>query len=394
MNILSSLIKFFDGRAEIYADAENKDALLSFFVSSGISVETRSEREKGGIYAEISPGLLKKIAPALDKLNIMVYIINIYGFKRLCSKYGTRYGLMLGAAAFAVLLWLSTLFVWRVDVIGNDALSKEELRAELSELGVSVGVELSDIERSAVADTLLKQHPELSWAALNFKGTTVTLTVKETAKVPESTEQAPCRVLVAAESGVVKSVLAYEGHAAVKPGAVVNKGDVLITGFISDSADGIPQLRLTDARGSVKAEVVRTVEAYAPFTEERVHFENGKRCGTVISVFGHTFSFGSTEGAAMDSERYVTFFGVVEIPVTVRALYEKKAVSSVLSEDSETARLTAERRLYKKITETLGDGELTFVKVEYTETEDGWLARAELGCAVEIAVPYTEYTEK
>ncbi len=123
MSFLTSLISFFEGKVKIYADEENKDALLSFFVNNGISAVVSADNEKGGVYTEISPSLLKKIAPALDKLNIMVYIINIYGFKRLCSRYGRRYGLLLGTLLFAALLWVSTLFVWRVDVSGTELLS-------------------------------------------------------------------------------------------------------------------------------------------------------------------------------------------------------------------------------------------------------------------------------
>lgn len=394
MSLLSSLIGFFEGRVKIYADAESKAALVSYFVNNGITAKMLDDAEKGGVYTEISPDLLKKIAPALDKLNIMVYIINIYGFKRLCSRYGRRYGLMLGAAVFSLLLWLSTLFIWRVDVSGADKISGDELRNELSELGVRVGAKISDIDRFKVSNELLKEHPELSWAALNFTGTTVELKLKETEAEQDGTLSEPTRVLVASESGVVKSVLVYGGNATVKVGSVVSKGDVLIIGLISDGEDEAPELRFMNAAGSVTAEVVRMVSVEIPFTEERVYSEYGERRGTVISVFGHELSFGSTEGAVLESEKHVTFFGSVEIPVTVKSFVEQRTVSSSFSRDTETARLSAEETLYKKIAETLGDGELTYVKTEYTETESGWLARAEIGCTVEIAVPYGGLSEK
>ena len=60
MNFFASLIKFFEGRAKIYADEENKNALISFFIENGISAVLSADNEKGGIYTEISPSLLKK----------------------------------------------------------------------------------------------------------------------------------------------------------------------------------------------------------------------------------------------------------------------------------------------------------------------------------------------
>lgn len=391
MSFLSRVISFFEGKVKIYADEENKDALLSFFVERGISATVSADNEKGGIYTEISPSLLKKIAPALDKLNIMVYINNIYGFGRLRSRYGKRYGLLLGALVFAALLWVSTLFVWRVDVSGTELLSKAEVSAELSEMGVKVGAKISDVDRSAVLNTFLREHPELSWAALNFKGTTAILILKETEEKPDSGEKTESRLMVAAESGVVRSVTVSEGKAAVKVGTVVNKGDVLISGLISGSGAQItdsPSLRVTNACGSVKAEVVRKASVSIPFNEVFYRTEEGGKRVKVISVFGHDFSFGKTEGKVLLDERSVTFFGVVEIPVTVKTYSEELTVTDTVSRDGEAARLEAERQLYKKITEMLGDGELTYVKAEYTETENGIVGQAEIGCVTEIAVPY------
>ncbi len=391
MSFLTSLISFFEGRVKIYADEKNKDALISFFVNNGIRATVSADNEKGGIYTEISPTLLKKIAPALDKLNIMVYIINIYGFNRLRSRYGKRYGLLLGALLFVALLWVSTLFVWRVDVSGTELLSKAEVRAELSEMGVKVGAKISKINRSEVLNTFLKEHTELSWAALNFKGTTAVLILKETEEKPDGTEPAKSRLMVASESGVIRSVTVYEGVATVKVGTVVSKGDVLISGLISGSGGQItdtPPLRVTNAVGSVKAEVVKNVEVSIPFAEELSRTEKSEKKVRVISVFGRDFSFGSTEGTVLEDERNITFFGVVEIPVTVKTFSQERAVTDTVSRDGETARLEAERQLYKKIAEALGEGELTYVKTEYAETESGIIGYAEIGCVIEIAVPH------
>lgn len=391
MNFFASLIKFFEGRAKIYADEENKNALISFFIENGISAVLSADNEKGGVYTEISPSLLKKIAPTLDKLGIMVYINNIYGFSRLRSKYGKRYGLFLGAIVFTALLWVSTLFVWRVDVSGTELLSKAEVRAELSEMGVKVGAKISDVDRSAVLNTFLREHPELSWAALNFKGTTAILILKETEEKPSGDEITESRIMVAAESGVIRSITVSEGRATVKVGTVVNKGDVLISGLISGSGAQItdnPQLRVTNASGSVKAEVIRHVEVNVPFYEELSRTEGGGKKFKVISVFGHDFFFGSTQEAVLVDERNITFFGAIEIPVTVKTFSEKITVTDTVSRDVDTARLEAEGQIYKKITEMLGNGELSYVKAEYEETENGVVGRAEIGCVTEIAVPY------
>ena len=390
MGIFSSLVKFFEGRVGISADAKNKNAFLTFLVSRGINAKV-VPYGNGGIYTEISPRMVKNIAPTLDKLNIMVYINNIYGFKRLSSRYAGRYGLLTGAILFVLFLWASTFFVWRVDIVGAEKLSREETRAELSEMGVKVGALISNIDRASAINSFLTEHPEISWAALNFKGTTAVLVLRETEEKPNGEIEESARLLVAAEDGVVRSVLVYEGTALVKVGAPVKRGDLLVSGLISGSGLQItdtPILKMSNAVGSVRADVTRTAEVFIPFYEHFTEYESGEKRAKEFSVFGHDFSFGKTEGLMLESERHITFFGVIEIPVTVRTYSEKTEKTVTVTRVSEEARLMAEALLYERISEVVGDGELSSVKTTFTESEDGWTAGAEMSCTVEIAVPY------
>ncbi len=385
--IADKILSFFVGRVRIYADKQNKNALLSFFVSEGVSAKITSDNENGGVYALLSQSTLKKVAPALDKLKIIVYIINIYGIRRILSGYRKRYGLFVGMAAFLLLVWVSTLFVWKVNVVGTEMLSVKEVRAELSEMGVRPGILLSRIDRGSVSDRFLSAHPEFSWAALNFTGTTVSLNVRETEKKPASDTE-KTNVLVAKSDGIVRSVLVYEGCAAVSPGTVVKKGDVLITGFISGSGLQItdfPPLRVGNARGNVRAEINGEVSVRVPIsetvTEQTVA---NKPCGRKISVFGFDLKLGKTENAAESEESYITFFGFVEIPVTVTRYYAVSESETAIQRSAHEARLEAEARINELVLEVLSDAETVSLNVSYCEDEDGVTAKAEYVCITDI----------
>lgn len=396
MSGFAGLVRFFAGSVRIYAGPESKDALISFLISEGIDAKFTPDEERGGVFTELSPKTLKKVAPALDKSGIIVYIINIYGFARTLSRYSTRFGLMLGVLAFLSFLWLSTLFVWKVEVDGTELLSKEQVRAELKEMGVYPGRPLSGIDKSSVRNEFLSNHPELSWAALNFKGTTVSLTVKETSERPGSDtdcENNNGGLLVAETDGIIRSILVYEGSAAVKEGSVVRKGDVLITGLISGSGLQItdnPILRFGNARGSVKAEVGGSAEITVPFDEVISTKTQGKRCGRTISVFGLQFDFGEiseTEAVSASSERSVTVFGVIELPITVKDYYTVSENTDTKTWTPDEARAEAERRIYREISGIAEDSELTRVKINYLQTEDGITAKADFSYITEICVP-------
>lgn len=396
MSWFAKLVRFFTGSVRIYAGPESKDSLISYLISEGISAEFFPDAESGGVFTELSPKILKKVAPALDKSGTIVYIINIYGFRRTLSRYSTRFGLMVGVLAFLSFLWLSTLFVWKVDVDGTELLSKEAVRAELKEMGVYPGRPLSGIDKSSVRNEFLSNHPELSWAALNFKGTTVSLTVKETSERPGTdvdAENNNSGLLVAKADGIVRSILVYEGSAAVKEGSVVRKGDVLITGLISGSGLQItdnPLLRFGNARGSVRAEVRGSAEVTVPFSEVISTKTQGKRCGRTITVFGMQFNFGQiseSETTAASSERNVTVFGVIELPITVKDHYLLEENTKTNNWTQDDARAEAERRIYWEISGISEDSELTRVKITYSQTDDGITANAEFSYITEICEP-------
>ncbi len=383
--MIGKLLKFFRGSVRIYADKQSSDALIAFLTERKIECEIAPNVEKGGIYTDISPHLLKNIAPALDKSGIIVYIINIYGFAHILSRYRARTGLAVGAMLFALMLWASTLFVWRVELSGSELLSKEQLRAELEAMGVYPGCRISEIDKSTVANRFLSLHPELSWAGLNFNGTTVSLTVKETLERPEDkSPDAP--LLVAKHDGIVSFVGVYEGVAVVSTGTVVKKGDVLISGFVSGSGLQIteePLLRTGNAKGVVKAEVAGKIEMRADFSESSEVQTLGAVCGRNISVFGRDFNIGCTDGES-DGGKNLTVFGFIELPITVKSYREVCTQTEISEYSREEAEERAKQRAYEKLNAELPSGEVLKIRWEVKEDDSGVTVVMSYVCETDI----------
>jgi len=235
--ILSKAVNYLRGSATLRVEERYKSGFLRMLLSENIPAsicELTENGEKHGVEAVISPKFIKKTTSVLDKYSIKVYIINIKGFCALLPSLRNRIGILVGAVLFFTLLLLSTLFIWRVEIVGAESVPEEYLREVLSESGVGAGAIISRIDAFSVSNSLLLSCPELSWASLRLKGTTATLTVRETVPHQEVKEN-ETPLLIASESGVIRSILVYEGTAAVKVGSVVRAGDALINGLISGS---------------------------------------------------------------------------------------------------------------------------------------------------------------
>lgn len=383
-----------NSKAEIFISESDKDAFFDTLLELGISASAEENTKLCGIVATLSLKNLKKIIISLDKLNIKVYIISIKGIFALAARLRYRLGVLFGIALFALLLWMSTLFVWRVDVVGAEKLSTLELKDRLSELGVGVGTPISELKASEIGGAFLLSYPELSWASLDITGTTATLTVRETqnSDIEKNNESL---LLVASEAGIVESILVYGGKAAVSVGSTVNAGDVLISGFISGSGlqySDPPSLRTENAVGSVLARVEREFCVYVPLAETRYENNGETNVYREINIFGKILKSGNlptSENCSVSVKRYnVTLFGIIELPIEVTETVSVEATETQLLRTSDQAETEAKRLAYDTISENIGEGEALWIKMNTENTKEGCKVFVAYSCIAEIAIPY------
>ena len=384
-------IGFFKGEAELYVDASGRDRAASAVaeISSAARIE---EGENGGIKIFICPGQAKKIASALDKSGIIVYINSVCGIKNILYRLKKRVGLLVGLALALFILAASTSVVFRVDVVGAEGASTESIENELSALGVRVGVRIRDIDRAKTVSRFLKLHPEYSWAALNVDGTTLTLMLR-TRTEGEQAQMKTSKALVAASDGVITEISVYSGKSEVRVGDVVRKGDLLISGYVSGNGlqyTDDPKLRFEGASGKVYAEVRESLTVRVPLERtETVRVPIG-RTGITLSVLGKTFTFGNVtedESSFLTEKRYLTLFSAVTLPITYRVCVRTEQKQNVYTADAVEATLTARAEAYRMLSDVLGEASLTETEM-ITGAEDGAvLVTLNYGCVRLISSP-------
>ncbi len=387
--MIGRLVSFCEGKTELYTEAKYRDKLVSIIANENIKSKIISEKENGGIKVILSPQNAKKIAAALDKSNIIVYINSVCGLKAMLVSRCKRVGMLLGVIAFFTLLSLSTMFVFKVEVSGSELISAQDVKAELSDFGIRVGARLSGIDRTAAANRFLQLHPELSWAAINFRGTTVCLELKEKAEPPPQSTEIP-DFLVADRDGVVQNVLVYSGKPAVSQNTVVKKGDLLISGYISGSGlqfTDNPQLRYEGAGGKVLALVNESVSESVLLNEVTVTEKRGQRLGVTVEIFGKKIKFGKTEEGLPAPEKNLTLWGKIELPITYTESYAVTKTESTAVRDELQAVNEAKSRAYESLSAKLGDAELCQTELIVVSDGEKVTVTVNYVCIRDIAVP-------
>ncbi len=240
------------------------------------------------------------------------------GMPFLFSRYRKRYGLMFGFFLFLFLLFYSQLFVWKIEVKGNDALTSFEVEKALFDCGIEVGCFIPTIDVRHEANRLLMNCEEISSAAISIKGTHLEISILEKADKPEIIDRTGFYNVVASHDGVILDIDPFDGAPEVKIGDAVFKGELLISCFI-EGKNG--SFHPTHARGDVFAAVNEQIVCEIPLERTTKHYTGKTERKREFKLLGKTLpSFSSVDSSfeyfdAVSTEKTIFLFGFIELPI-------------------------------------------------------------------------------
>lgn len=302
-------------------------------------------------------GFKKNARPAARKSGCRVRIKAKKGLPYVIWKYKRRKGFIIGLVAFAVLIYLMTSIIWSIEITGNYNVNSNVLMEQLNEMGIFRGATKRSVNPKYVADKLMLQNRELSWAGVEIKGTKLIISVREGIEPPAIIPfDQPCNV-VAKKDGIIVSIRAKNGLALVKEGDTVKKGQVLISGVLESIHPEFGSKQV-HAMGEVLARTWYEFKREVPVkkvTRKRTGLEWNK-----YSVYFLDFKIRLPSGnnpfelyetnildkAPVIMNRFKLPFGVI-----IEKHYELKEEEQVL--EQEQARELAQKMITDKILETL-----------------------------------------
>lgn len=246
-----------------------------------------------------------------------------------------RKGLWIGAFLFFLLVIRAMGYIWFIDVAGAGAYAGD-VRLFLSEEGVTPGTPRASVSLTDLEARLTWRFPRVAWVRLSYAGVSLRVAVYEGTPPPDAAVPLPCGDVIAAQDGLVESLVTSAGTPAVRPGSFVRAGQVLISGF-EKGANG--ESRPVKAAGTVYARVwlTRQIQTNA-FVLQSVLTGRSASRNVLYTPFG-SFSTDDTP-SFLTAERTVCFqpLGGVWIPAClVRETYTEVALEKRYADDGQIA---------------------------------------------------------
>ncbi len=326
----------------------------------------------------------KRVKAAAEREGIGLTLEGRRGIIALLIAVFGRHGAVLGAAVACLLVAFSSSLVWRVEIEGNECLGTREIKAVLGEAGVREGARHKSLDENAAEAALQLALPEVAWASVYRRGTTVYVKLRERSagSVP-SAHDAPAH-LVAATDAIVREIHSVHGQVVTERGRVVRKGDLLISGIVA----GAHSDRLLSAEGEVIGEVGGEITVRIPYAQTEnlpISQKTGRFqiifFGKTINIFQNTGNFTPSYGTIIE-ERGIELGRHLALPITLRSERWVEYESTEVRLSREEAYAYANATLQRRIAETVGEGELILKSI--TEQSDGE------GCTLSCRIVYTK----
>ena len=236
-------------------------------------------RRENAIQMEIDAENFKKLRPLVRKTHVKIHILNRHGPAFFFYRHKRRWWFLLGMTVFAGMIYILSLFVWKIDIDGNRKYTDALILQALAQMDVKTGCRKSEIDLPEIEEELRIMYNEITWVSASIAGTKLQIELREgdlkisgssgggqtgNVKRVENRENNPKTQngesetdlpanLVSDEDAIITNLVVRRGTVAVRYGDEVKKGDVLIEGkvYIYNEDETLKKVDYLTAEGDV-----------------------------------------------------------------------------------------------------------------------------------------------
>ncbi|MDR0404978.1 MAG: sporulation protein YqfD [Oscillospiraceae bacterium] len=241
------IIKYIFGFASFTIKGKGSERFLNLVARANINIWDINRKSQEVFVCKVTAVDFKSLRKFSRKSHVLLRLKSKHGLPFIVNKFKRKPSLIVGPFCFWGIIYLLSLFVWDISVVGNVKLRQEEVAEAVEELGLTVGTPKGFVDPKILQKAVMCKMKDLSWISINIRGSLAVIELQEKNPVPDMLDKdKPCNI-VAARPGQVTRIEAYKGSAEVKNGDAVAKGALLVNGFVED-AFGRITINHADAR--------------------------------------------------------------------------------------------------------------------------------------------------
>ena len=385
------------GTVRLEISGAEPERILNFCAQNGIEFWDTGPKADFAMQITIHSADYPLVQSQNGKNGIELRLVAAKGGKIITSSMKRRFVLCIGVGVCIVLLAISSLFVWRIDITGNDTISDGVILRALSECGLKNGVFWPALSSDEVRSDMLMKLPDIAWLSVNVHNSCVEVVIHERIVKPDIVNEAEHTDVKAAKSGYITKLSVLEGKALVSIGDTVSRGDTLISGTMDSETAADRQVH---AMGSVQARTWYEINAQTPMYES-VKTEKGHSKTSLSLVFGKNLIKFSTDSrnnsascAKINKLRYAALGEAFTLPVGIikQETTEFTLQKQRIDENAATQRL--KQNLLSELKRRIGDGSVSQTSFSVSKTDELLTVTLRAECIENIGVEYDRKNDR
>lgn len=193
----------------------------------------------GFFYGQIYRWDLNALNSLAEKCGIDIEILEKKGIGFRLSGYRFRFGILIGLLAVVAFIFYLSNTVVSIEVCGNTNVTETQIISALEDIGIYKGKFIPSINFRSCEQRLRLSIPDIAWTGIRHTGSRIVVDITETVEPPEMIlDEIPCNI-VAAKDAQLTYCEVYAGQLIKQNGDGVKKGDIIISGTITDGGDHI-----------------------------------------------------------------------------------------------------------------------------------------------------------
>lgn len=268
-----------------------------------------------------------------------------------------------GVAAFFLLLFFLSQFVWDIEFEGNYRYTYDTLLKFCETEDIRYGMWKAGVDCDGLEEALRTEFSEITWVSARVSGTRLLVKIKENevlSQIPDKDESP--RDIIADKDGTITSIIVRQGVPVVKAGDQIAKGDLLVSGTLEVIGDdeAVMNTHYVHADADIEAETVYSLKKNLPLFR-RVDTETGKvRNGRYLKFLDFSLLLilpkpgGTTWKSTMEEEQFHLFESFY-LPVYMGKItskeyitYERPYTQEEKEQEAEAYYQQAEKNLLEK----------------------------------------------